>query len=260
MTTGLEIASVPLLLGAGDAHGFVWWSLLGLGDVPHYLIMGWVVCAVLCLCAVAVKISLSRGDQLIPKDPSEMGVIDWIRNFFEGVTGAMLELVDSLMPHHHQGRHYMWLIAPIFLYILIGNLMGLVPGLLPPTDNVNTNLAVAITVFLGYNLFGLKEVGIGYLRHFWAPAGLGFILAALIGPLLLFIELLGHAFRPITLSLRLFGNMTGDHAAFATFLGLVPFGVPIIFMLMGLLVSLVQAYVFTMLTGVYVTLATSHDH
>ena len=257
MRTGSDM----LILASADA--FTWWGLAGFGDVPHYMIMGPLVCLLLCLGAVAVKISVSRGDQLIPQDPSTMGIVDWIRNISESITVAMLDLVDGLMPHHHEGRGYMWLVAPIFLYLLLGNLIGLVPGMLPPTDSVNTNFAVGITVFVLYNVFGFWSVGIGYLRHFWAPSmpGMaGMLIGLVVGPLLLIIELFCHGFRPITLTLRLFGNMTGDHAAFSTFLGLVPIGVPIIFMLMGLLVSAVQAYVFTLLTSVYITLATSHDH
>ena len=129
-----------------------------------------------------------------------------------------------------------------------------------PESNANTNFAVAITVFVLYNSFGFYRVGPAYARHFWAPPGLPILIAPVIGILLLGIELVGHGFRPVTLTLRLFGNMTGDHVAFTTFLGLVPLGVPIIFLALGLLVCAVQAYVFTLLSSVYITLATSHEH
>jgi F-type H+-transporting ATPase subunit a len=256
MIAGSE--TMPVLLGA---ESFTWWGLAGVGEgVPFYFIMGWVTALVLVGISVLVNISLKQGDPVIPKDPSQMGVLDWIRHMFEAVVEAMIDLLDSLMPHHHEGRGYLWLIAPIFLYIVVNNLMGLIPGMEPATSNANTNFAVAITVFVLYNGYGFYKVGWGYARHFWTPPGVPWWAVIFVGPLLLAIELIGHAFRPVTLTLRLFGNMTGDHAAFSTFLGMVPFGVPVIFMALGLLVCVVQAYVFTLLTGVYLTLATSHEH
>lgn len=258
----LALLHPPFLLAAEEEPAFTWWGLINpaWNHIPHYLIMGWVVAAVLTILSILVKVSLSHGDPVIPKDPSEMGVIDWIRNVYESIVTAMVDLVDGLMPHHHEGRSYLWLVAPVFLYILVGNLMALVPGFQPATNSVNTNLAVALTVFILYNAYGLKSSGLGYLRHFWAPKGVPLWIVWFVGPLLLVIEFFSHVFRPITLTLRLFGNMTGDHTAFSTFLGMVPIGVPILFLLMGLLVALIQAYVFTLLTAIYVALATSHDH
>lgn len=254
----MAIGTDNVLLAAAD--GFTWWNLFGFGDVPHYFVVGGLVCLLLCLGSFAVSASLKSGDPVIPKDPDQMTFADWIRQIYEAVLETFIELVDSLMPHHHQGRKYLWIIAPLFLYILLSNLMGLVPGMLPPTDSINTNAAVAISIFLFYHAMGFKEVGPGYLKHFWAPPGLHILMAIPIGLLLMVIELFSHGFRPVTLSLRLFGNMQGDHAAFATFLGLVPILVPMAFLLLGLLISIVQAYVFTLLSTIYVALATSHDH
>ncbi len=256
---GTELAA-PMVLASAAEHGFVWWGLIGLGHLPHYLVMGPLIALFLIVCSLMVSWSVKNSDPLIPKDPSQMGITDRVRAVFEVLVEQGVELVDGLMPHHHQGRRYLWLLGSIFVYILTCNLSGLIPGLLPPTDNVNTNAAVAVSVFLLYHSFGLLEVGWGYLKHFWAPPGLNIFMAIPIGILLGGIELFSHAFRPITLSMRLFGNMTGDHIAFSTFLGLLPIGVPIAFMLLGLLVSVVQAYVFTLLSSIYVTLATSHDH
>jgi F-type H+-transporting ATPase subunit a len=215
---------------------------------------------ILCVAAVLVNLSLKSGDPLIPKDPSQMGFADWVRTLFETVVETFMELVDSLMPHHHQGRHYLWLLVPIFFYILTSNFIGLVPGFTPPSDNINTNAAVAVSVFVFYQISGFREVGPGYLKHFWAPPGLNIFMAIPIGIMLGGIELISHMFRPVTLSLRLYGNMQGDHTAFATFLALVPIGVPMVFLMLGMLIGLVQAYVFTLLSSIYLALATSHDH
>ena len=143
---------------------------------------------------------------------------------------------------------------------LLSNFIGLVPGFLPPSDNINTNASVAISVFLFYQISGFREVGFGYLKHFWAPPGLNIFMAIPIGIMLGGIELISHMFRPVTLSLRLYGNMNGDHQAFSTFLELVPVGVPMAFLLLGVLIGLVQAYVFTLLSSIYLALATSHEH
>ena len=243
----------------GSAGGFTWWGLAGFGDVPHYLIVGPFVCLLLCIASLMVNASV-KSSGVIPKDPDQMGIADWVRFVIESIVELFVELVDSLMPHHHQGRKFLWLVVPVFVYILTNNLMGLIPGMLPATDSVNTNAAVALSVFVIYHAAGFFEVGPGYLKHFWAPPGLGIFMSIPIGALLLVIELFSHGFRPITLSLRLFGNMTGDHIAFATFLNLVPIGVPMAFLMLGLLIGVVQAYVFTLLSTIYIALSTSHDH
>jgi len=249
----------PALLLASEG-GFNVLNLVGLGAVPHYIVFGPLICVVLCIGAFLVNASIKSGDPVIPKDPSQMGIADWVRTLYETVVETFLELVDSLMPHHHLGRHFLWLLCPIFLYILLSNFIGLVPGFLPPSDNINTNASIAVSVFIFYQFAGFKEVGPGYLKHFWAPPGLHILMAIPIGLLLGLIELISHAFRPVTLSLRLYGNMQGDHMAFASFLALVPIGVPMAFLLLGVLIGLVQAYVFTLLSSIYLALATSHDH
>lgn len=257
MGTMATPATALLLASEG---GFNVLNLVGLGNVPHYIVFGPLVCLILCVGALLVNRSLASGDPVIPKDPSQMGFADWVRALFETVLETFLELVDSLMPHHHLGRKYLWLLTPIFFYILVSNFLGLVPGFLPPSDNINTNAAVAISVFAFYQISGFREVGPGYLKHFWAPPGLNIFMAIPIGLMLGGIELISHAFRPVTLSLRLYGNMQGDHQAFATFLDLVPLGVPMAFLLLGVLIGLVQAYVFTLLSSIYLALATSHEH
>ena len=249
----------PMILAAAD--GFTWWGAFGLfRGVPHYFVMALVIPVVLGGLAFLVKRSVESSDPLIPKAPEQMGFGDWVREAFEGIVGYFMDLADSLMPHHHEGRGFLWLIVPLFLYIWVSNVFGLVPGFLPPTDSVNTNGAAALSVFILYHAAGIRSTGLAYAKHFWAPPGLAIYLAIPIGIVLGAIELFSHAFRPVTLSLRLYGNISGDHTVFASFLSLVPIGVPIVFLLFGLLVSTVQAFVFTLLTSVYIALATSHDH
>ena len=152
----------------------------------------------------------------------------------------------------------------MFIYILIGNLMGLMPGFLPPTDKMTHNGAIALTSFLLFLSVGLTRDPIGFLKHLAGPV-------LFLIPLIFAIELLGLILRPVTLSFRLSGNMFGDHAVFGvmsemvrTFIDpvwgqLVP--VPAIFLALGLVVSFIQAFVFSLLSTIYIGLSVPHhDH
>ena len=156
-----------------------------------------------------------------------------------------------------EGRKFVPLFAAIFFYILFSNLFGLIPGLTPHTDNINTTFALGLVSFLAYNFFGLKENGLSYLKHFLVPVLWLF-------PMMLPIELFSHAIRPLTLGLRLQGNMMADHMVLSVFLDLfdkawfIP--VPVVFYGMGIFVSCMQAFVFTMLSMIYVSIAVAHDH
>ena len=150
---------------------------------------------------------------------------------------------------------YFPFVATIFILIFLSNAIGLIPGFLPPTESINTTLALGVFSFLYFNIKGCKELGtLNYLKHFAGPL---WYMAILIFP----IEIISTCIRPISLALRLYGNMYGDHMVLGTFSTLAPVAVPVVFMLLGLLVSFIQAYVFIMLSMVYVSLATAHhDH
>lgn len=146
------------------------------------------------------------------------------------------------------------LLAGIFMFILVSNLGGLVPGLAPATENISGNLAMGLMVFLVYNFAGFKEHGWHYLEQFTGP-----MLA--IAPLMIVIELIGHLVRPISLSLRLMCNVFADHLLLGIFTSNVPYIIiPSALMFFGLLVALVQSYLFTLLTSIYISMAVSHDH
>jgi F-type H+-transporting ATPase subunit a len=154
-----------------------------------------------------------------------------------------------------EGPKYFPFVATMFIAIFLSNMLGLIPGFLPPTESINTTLALGVFSFLYFNIKGCKELGtLNYLKHFAGPL---WYMAILIFP----IEIISTCIRPISLALRLYGNMYGDHMVLGTFSGLAPLLVPIVFMLLGILVSFIQAYVFVMLSMVYVSLATAHqDH
>ena len=148
---------------------------------------------------------------------------------------------------------YFPIVGALFIFIFASNFLGLIPGLLPPTDNLNTTFALGLFVFLYYNYVGLKEGGIGYLKHFAGPI-------LWLAPLMLVVELASHVFRPISLALRLRGNIMGDHIVLGIFNNLTPFVLPLVFYAIGLFVCFIQAFVFCLMTMVYISLSATHDH
>lgn len=174
-----------------------------------------------------------------------------IRGFFELITENTYAIAELVIGK--DAAKYVPLAASIFTFVLINNLVGLLPGMTAATDNFNTSFAIGIFSFAYYNYVGVKYDGLAYFKHFLGPV---WWLAWLILP----IELISHAFRPLTLGLRLMGNITADHTVLSVFHDLTPLGIPVAFYMMGLIVSLIQAFVFALLTLVYVMLAKSHDH
>jgi F-type H+-transporting ATPase subunit a len=145
------------------------------------------------------------------------------------------------------------LFGALFFFLFFNNLVGLLPGMTPATENINTGVAVGVFSFIIYNLFGFKEHGVAYLKQFLGPV-------LWLAPLMLPIELISHMVRPVSLGLRLQGNMLGDHMVLGIFTELLPVPGAVIFYFLGFFVSFMQAFVFTMLSMIYVSMSTSHDH
>ncbi len=174
------------------------------------------------------------------------------RNLMEIVSTALLDLFTSVLGHKDARRFFPFL-AGLFLYILFNNLLSLVPGFQPATANMSNNFAMGLTIFVLFNAVGMIRNGVwAYLRH-------------MMGPLLplawffLIVESISFMVRPLSLSLRLGGNLFGDHTVFTVMSDLVPFGVPIPFLGLGMFVSFIQALVFTLLSSVYIALAIGTD-
>ncbi len=174
------------------------------------------------------------------------------RNFFEMVAESLYQLTESVIGAH-DAPLYFPVIGTLFVFIFVSNLVGLLPGFLPPTDNMNATLALGIFVFIYYNYVGFKAHGLSYMKHFLGPI-------SWLAPLMLLIELASHVFRPLSLALRLRGNILGDHIVLGIFSGLVPYLLPVIFYGLGVFVAFMQAFVFCLMTMVYISLSTSHDH
>jgi F-type H+-transporting ATPase subunit a len=159
---------------------------------------------------------------------------------------------DQIIGHGYQ--RFQSFITVIFVFILSCNLIGLIPGLHSPTDLEVVTLGLALATFVYYNFYGFKEQGaVGYLKHFAGPV---WWLAWLMFP----IEVVSHFARIMSLSVRLYANMFAGALVTLVFFSLIPVGVPVIFLGLHLLVSVVQAFVFMLLVTIYLSVAVSHDH
>jgi len=191
------------------------------------------------------------------------------RNIAELIVQLIVSQSDAIIGK--AGRKYVPFYGTFFFYILFSNLMGLLPGFAAPTGNLNTTIGLALVSFMGYNFIAVREMGSAYIKEFIGPmtslpgssllSKLAFLPVLLLSVCFFFIlESFSHVFRPVSLSLRLFGNMMGDHQVIGAFISLTKLVVPVAFYFMGTLVSLIQAFVFTLLSMIYVALAISHGH
>jgi F-type H+-transporting ATPase subunit a len=234
-------------------HGFNWLNFIpGLNVEEHGHVFMTVVVMILIIVAslvarVQLETALKREDEgMIPDRHLTF------RNFFEILAEKLYALAVQVMGKRG-AETYFPIVGVLFTFIFTANFLGLIPGLLPPTDNLNTTLALGLFVFIYYNWVGLKEQGLAYLKHFAGPL-------LWLAPLMIVVELASHIFRPISLALRLRGNIMGDHIVLGIFNSMTPYLVPMIFYGIGLFVCLVQAFVFCLMTMVYISLSLSHDH
>jgi F-type H+-transporting ATPase subunit a len=176
------------------------------------------------------------------------------RNILEALGQAMYNTAKTVMGEESTKKYFSYIIF-VFLFILINNIIGILPGSMSANQNLNTTLALGIFTFFYFNFQGIRAVGfVNYMKHFAGPMP---ALALLIFP----IEIISVSVRPLSLALRLRGNMDGDHLILGIFSDLVPYIVPIPFYAMGIFVGFLQAFVFTLLTMIYIGMATAHhDH
>jgi F-type H+-transporting ATPase subunit a len=240
--------------------------------VAEHIVYTWIAMAIL----IVVSFAATRHLSLVPRGA---------QNVMEVVLEQFLALLDDVIGH--EGRRYLPLIATLGLFILVSNLLGLIPGLIAPTGNLNTTAACALIVFIAYHVIGARKVGlVRYLKHFAGPllgselfpnrvVDVGFKL--ILVPLFFVIEIFSHLARPLSLALRLFGNMAGGHILLAvmflltagmigwTFsgsIGAVGLGLPGSVLLIAftswflfplkLLVAFLQAFIFVMLSMLYI--------
>ncbi|UCC66886.1 MAG: F0F1 ATP synthase subunit A [Deltaproteobacteria bacterium] len=185
------------------------------------------------------------GTRGLRKEPEKYFVPEGrltFRTAGEMIVEGVLKLVkDNMGP---RGPEFMMIIGTLALFIFVSNVLGLIPGFHSPTETLNTTGACAITVFSLTHYFGFREHGIRYVKHFTGPV-------IWLAPLMVPIELIGHFVRPVSLSVRLFGNIFGDHYVYAIVFGLIPFLVPLPMMVLGIFVAIVQTLVFILLSMAY---------
>lgn len=227
---------------------FSWFSLIpGVNLLPDHSAAAALVAILLVLFAMRASKQLAAAADPVVPDRTLTA-----RNFMEIFVEWFASLADSVIGPG--GRRYAHIYGTFFLFILFSNFLGLVPGFSPPTSNLNVTLALGLCSFVLFNYFGIQSQGAGpYLKHFMGPV-------LFIAPLMFVLELISACIRPVTLGLRLAANMTADHLVIGIFTDLTKLFVPVLFYALGALVCLLQTFVFTLLSLIYVALAVSgHD-
>lgn len=215
-----------------------------LPNVPPYVSYSWLAMGILIGVSLAVRNKLS----LIPSG---------LQNVMEAFCEFFLSTSNDNIGHHYGDKFYP-LLGTIFLYICVSNLFGLIPGFESPTSNINMTASMAVPVFLIYQFYGFKVHGAGYIKHFLGP--IRSVVAIPFMIFMFFLELIGHFVRPITLSVRLFGNMVAKHILLLVLAILAPAIIPVAILGLGTLISFIQAYVFMLLTTLYLAGAVEEAH
>ena len=176
---------------------------------------------------------------------------DRMQNVMEAILGGFDDLlIETMGP---EGRRFFPLIATLGLYILTSNLLGLFPGFESPTANLNTTVSMALVVFVTTHVVGIRLHGLKYVKHFLGPI-------LWLTPLMLVIEIVSHLARPLSLSVRLFGNIMGEDKVLAVVVLLVPFLVPLPVFVLMIFTSFIQTVVFMLLAMMYIAGAIEEAH
>ncbi|HEY5055746.1 MAG TPA: F0F1 ATP synthase subunit A [Acidobacteriaceae bacterium] len=174
-----------------------------------------------------------------------------IQHAAEAINAFIGDQSESIIGHGYE--RFTSYLTVLFLFILLGNLMGLIPGLVSPTANVVVPLGFAVVTFLYYHYHGIRVNGFSYVKQFLGPVWWLY-------PLMLPIELISHFARMLSLTVRLYANMFAGDLVTLAFFSLIPVGVPLLFLSLHFGVAIIQAYIFMVLASVYLSMAVSHDH
>jgi F-type H+-transporting ATPase subunit a len=213
--------------------------------IPNYLVM-----VMLIVTAITVMCLVMRS-RLSVENPSRFQIV-----LEDAVLAVQGLLVDWIGP---EGKAFLPLIFTFGIFILLSNYAGLVPGFMSPTSNINVPLGCAITTWVYYHAQGIKKQGVvSYLKHFVLPPGTPVLMA----PLMLIIETISHAARLLSLTLRLFGNIFGEEMVILILASIIPFVVPLPMMFLGLITGGLQAFIFVLLSIIYLqgAVAVAHEH
>lgn len=228
---------------AGPANAIL--GVFGMtAEDPKHPWPDWLVMQLLVVALIMVVVAIVRR-RLSAENPGAL------QHIFELIYGFIADTISEVGVHH--GERFIYYVGTIFIFILSMNLIGIIPGLAAPTNYIYVTVGLAVPTFLYYNAVGFKAHGIAYLKQFAGPV-------AWLAPLMIPIEIISHFVRPLSLSVRLYGNMFAGEQVTGVFLGLTYIVIPVIFMLLHIFVAVVQTYVFTLLTTIYLGGAMSEEH
>jgi len=212
---------------------------------PHYPIPDYVGGEVLVLLILVVLAVFLRRNLSVENPGKLQHAMEIFLEFTQNLADEMIG---------HGARRYVPLIGTLGLFIVICNILGLIPTFITPTASIQVPLGCAVLVFLHYNFQGLRQHGIlGYLRHLCGPMmGIAIIMLPT--------EILSNVLRMLSLSVRLWANMLVGGILEGVFTGLIPLAVPAVFMALHIFESFLQAYVFMILPALYISLATAEEH
>jgi len=211
--------------------------------IPNYLVM------VMLIVATLTIVSLVLRSRLSVENPGKFQIL-----MEDGVRAVLGLLEEWIGP---SGGRYLPLVATLGIFILMGNYMGLVPGLMAPTSSINVTLGCALTTWVYYHYQGIRAQGLfKYIWHFAAPPGAPVFIA----PLMFIIEIISHLSRVLSLSLRLFGNIFGEEMVIVILFSIIPFLVPLPMMFLGLVTGGLQAFIFVLLSIIYLQGAVAIEH
>jgi F-type H+-transporting ATPase subunit a len=229
--------SVSALLGMLGFH------VEGHEVIPPYLVMTMLIVALVTVVCLIMKSRLSV------ENPGKFQIL--LEDGVMAIVGLLEEWIGA------DGRRYLPVIFTLGLFILLGNYAGLIPGLMAPTSNINVTVGLAITTWVYYHFQGFKKQGVvNYLKHFAVPPGAPVWMA----PLMLIIELISHTSRLLSLSLRLFGNIFGEELVIVILGSIIPFIIPLPMMFLGLITGGLQAFIFVLLSIIYLQAAVAVEH
>ncbi len=214
-------------------------------DIRDYFVMGGLIFVLTVLGAFIFTRGLSVHKPGVAQQILELTV------------GFLRNMLTDMIPHH--GEKFVPWIGPFALFILFSNLVGMIPWFHAATGYWMITAALGISSFLVFTFLGIRETGIHYGAHFIGPLiPIGKWNVPVLLPLFLILEPISHLARPFSLSLRLFANIMGEHEVTSVFLHLVPLGVPIAFLGLGLFTSFLQTFIFVTLSVIYISLAVEH--
>ncbi len=228
-------------------NGFLKWlfTILGIGfDKSHDIVPSYLVIAVLVTIILVVVFKLAvKNLSLFPGNMQN--ALEMFYKFFRG-------MVDDMIGH--EGRKFIPALATLGLFIAVSNIIGLLPEMASPTANINVTVGCAVFIFIYYHYQGVRKHGVlGYIKTFMGPV---WWLAWLFLP----IEIVSHFSRPLSLSMRLFGNVFGEDLVIIIIASLVPAVAPLPVMALAVFTSLLQAFIFVMLSTIYLAGAMAEEH